>query len=380
MKAGWQVKKLGEVCRIRTGKKDVNEGNPNGTYPFFTCAAVHTYSDSYSFDTEALLVAGNGDVGNVSYYSGKFEAYQRTYVLSEFYDVVPRFLYLILDGKLKASVSKQKLGNTMPYIKMGMLTDFLLPLPPLTEQQRIVAILDEAFESIATAKASAEQNLKNAKELFDSYLQSVFTQRSEGWVEKRLEDIVESISTGPFGTMLHKSDYVQPGIPLVNPMNIVNSQIVPSESMMVSAETQKRLGVYMLKAGDVVVARRGELGRCALVTDSEEGWLCGTGSFFIRLNPQLIDGKLFVLLFGSPAHKKKLEDLSIGTTMSNLNHSILNNLVFCLPPLPVQQSIVARLDALSGETQRLEAIYKQKIAVLDELKQSLLQKAFAGEL
>ena len=75
MKKGWERKKLGELCRIKTGKKDVNQGNPDGKFPFFTCAAEHTFSDSYSFDTEALLIAGNGDVGKVSYYNGKFEAY-----------------------------------------------------------------------------------------------------------------------------------------------------------------------------------------------------------------------------------------------------------------------------------------------------------------
>lgn len=83
----WQTKRLGDLCDIKTGKKDVNEGNPDGKYPFFTCAREHTYSDEYSFDTEALLVAGNGDVGHVSYYKGKFEAYQRTYVLSGFKSV-----------------------------------------------------------------------------------------------------------------------------------------------------------------------------------------------------------------------------------------------------------------------------------------------------
>ncbi|MCP9911640.1 restriction endonuclease subunit S [Cyanobium sp. BA20m-p-22] len=114
MREGWQTRNLGDLCRIRTGKKDVNEGNPEGEFPFFTCAAEHTFSDNYSFDTEALLIAGNGDVGKVSYYNGKFEAYQRTYVLSEFTEVSPQFLYLILDGKLKDTVFKQKLGNTMP--------------------------------------------------------------------------------------------------------------------------------------------------------------------------------------------------------------------------------------------------------------------------
>src|SRR5680860_311627 len=115
MKTNQQTKKLGEICDIKTGKKDVNEGNPKGLYPFFTCARENTYSDNFSYDTEALLIAGNGDVGHVSYYNGKFEAYQRTYILSNFREINTRFLHLYLDGFLKNVVSKQKLGNTMPY-------------------------------------------------------------------------------------------------------------------------------------------------------------------------------------------------------------------------------------------------------------------------
>jgi type I restriction enzyme S subunit len=139
---GWVEKKLGELCQIKTGKKDVNQGNPEGQYPFFTCAAEHTYSDVYSFDTEALLVAGNGNVGQVSYFSGKFEAYQRTYVLFDFKGVAAKYLFRVLDKRLSATVGKQRLGNTMPYIKIGMLTDFPVPIPPGDEQARVTAHLD----------------------------------------------------------------------------------------------------------------------------------------------------------------------------------------------------------------------------------------------
>lgn len=148
-KTQWPLIKLGELCEIKTGKKDVNQGNPNGKYPFFTCAKEHTFSDVYSFDTEALLIAGNGDVGSVKYYKGKFEAYQRTYVLSNFSETVdPLFLYFYLDVTLKPAVSAQKLGNTMPYIKLGMLTNFEIPLPPLDIQKQIVADLQKEREEI----------------------------------------------------------------------------------------------------------------------------------------------------------------------------------------------------------------------------------------
>jgi type I restriction enzyme M protein len=146
----WPSEQLGKLCTIRTGKKDVNSGNPEGKYPFFTCAREHTFSDVWSFDCEAILVAGNGDVGAVQYYQGKFEAYQRTYVLSDWVGVTGRYLYFCLDGPLKATVSKLKQGNTMPYIKLGMLSEFQVPLPPLATQQAIVAEI-EAEQALVAA-------------------------------------------------------------------------------------------------------------------------------------------------------------------------------------------------------------------------------------
>jgi type I restriction enzyme S subunit len=172
---GWVEKKLGDLCQIKTGKKDVNEGNPEGKYPFFTCAASHTFSDNYSFDTEALLVAGNGNVGQVSYYSGKFEAYQRTYVLFDFKGVTAKYLFRVLDKRLSATVSKQKLGNTMPYIKIGMLTDYVVPVPPPKEQE----IVAESLSAIAeeTQRLAAIYSRKHAalEALKKSLLHQAFT-------------------------------------------------------------------------------------------------------------------------------------------------------------------------------------------------------------
>lgn len=168
----WPASELGSLCSIKTGKKDVNSGNPDGQYPFFTCAREHTYSDVYSFDCEAILVAGNGDVGAVQYYEGKFEAYQRTYVLSDFKGIGGRLLYFALNGPLKETVSKQKQGNTMPYIKLGMLSEFPVPVPPLAEQQAIVAEIE------------AEQALVNAnRELITRFEAKIQTTLSRIWGE-----------------------------------------------------------------------------------------------------------------------------------------------------------------------------------------------------
>ncbi len=153
----WETKRLGDVCRLTTGRKDVNEGNPTGQYPFFTCSRTHTYSDSYSFDTEAILVAGNGDVGNLNYFSGKFEAYQRTYVLYEF-AVNVRYLWNQLDAFLMPSLGVGKIGTSIPYIKMENLQNFEFDLPKREEEQTAIAqVLSDMDAEIAALEARRDK-------------------------------------------------------------------------------------------------------------------------------------------------------------------------------------------------------------------------------
>ena len=380
MKKGWQTRNLGELCRIRTGKKDVNQGNPDGKFPFFTCAAEHTFSDSYSFDTEALLIAGNGDVGKVSYCNGKFEAYQRTYVLSDFAEVLPRFLYLILDGKLKETVSKQKLGNTMPYIKVGMLTDFQLPVPPLAEQQRIVGVLDEAFAGLATAKANAEKNLQNARALFESHLQSVFTQRGPGWVEKPLAELCERITKGSSPKWQGISYVDAPGILFVTSENVGEYDILLEQPKYVEEKFNAKDKKSILKNGDVLTNIVGaSIGRTA-VFDRDDVANINQAVCLIRCEPHLLNNYYLAYLLNSPVFKQVLHDNEVNNARANLSLGFFSQLPVPMPPIPKQKEIVAKLDAFREETQRLARLYERKLAALEALKKSLLHQAFTGEL
>ena len=372
MKNDWQTKNLGDLCRVRTGRKDVNEGNPDGEFPFFTCAAEHTFSDNYSFDTEALLIAGNGDVGKVSYYNGKFEAYQRTYVLSDFIDVLPRFLFLILDGKLKETVSKQKLGNTMPYIKVGMLTDFHLPVPPLAEQQRIVGLLDEAFKGIATAKANAEKNLQNARALFESYLQSVFTQRGPGWVEKPLGEVADLLDC------LHKTPtYAETGFPMVRVTDIKPGLLDLSKTRKVDEQTFIAFSKGRTpRAGDIVFSRVGSCGVSALVS-SDEPFCLGQNTVFIL--PK-INSMLLYHFLNSPNAKEQFKEFIDGTTQPTISMKSIRQVAVPIAPPAEHSRLVASLDSMREETQRLFRLYERKIVALEALNKSLLHQAFSGEL
>ena len=164
-----------------------------------------------------------------------------------------------------------------------------------------------------------------------------------GWQTKRLGDFAMAVSTGPFGSILHKSDYVEDGVPLVNPINIVGERIVPDQAKLISEVTKQRLTNYVLKEGDVVVARRGEIGRCAVIGPDEKGWVCGTGSFFIRPLPA-INSQFLAHLIRSDAYREKLEQLSTGTTMKNLSNTSLGDLSISVPSFSEQQRIVGVLD------------------------------------
>lgn len=260
-----------------------------------------------------------------------------------------------------------------------LLKELEMKYPPLSEQQRIVGILDEAFEGIATAKANAEKNLQNARALFESHLNSVFSQKGEGWVETTLSRATDGIFTGPFGSLLHKSDYVANGIPLVNPAHITEVGIAPDLRKTVSKATALRLKNYIMREGDIVIGRRGEMGRCALVTEVEDGWLCGTGSFFIKPSSRC-DTRYLVRFLRSNGCKARLEKIAGGAVMPNLSNTDLGNLAFDLPPLDRQKAIVEGIESLHEETRCLEEIYRQKLAALEELKKSLLHRAFNGEL
>lgn len=273
-----------------------------------------------------------------------------------------------------------------------------IPLPPLAEQERIVAKIEELLPLVSEydevenriSALNTEFHDKLRKSILQQAVQGKLTERdpsdepaielldciraekaeliSEGKINKerklspisddeipfelpdkwqwvRFSELMHGISTGPFGSMLHKEDYVPEGIPVVNPANIINGGIIPLQSMMISEITAQRLSSYRLTTGMIVMGRRGEMGRCAIVGEAENGWLCGTGSFFMTPSP-FVYSLYLILFFASPYAKNYLGGASIGETMNNLNHNILKSIPVPLPPFAEQQRIVKRVEEL----------------------------------
>jgi type I restriction enzyme S subunit len=287
--------------------------------------------------------------------------------------------YSLFTQQFMSGMESLQKGASYPAVTDAEVRSQQISYPTLQEQHRIVTLLDEAFADIATAKANAEKNLHNAEVLFQSQLQALFNRPSSGRVQTTLGKATGGIFTGPFGSLLHKHDYVENGIPLVNPAHISPFGIEPDYRKTVSNETASRLANYIMRVGDIVIGRRGEMGRCALITDVEDGWLCGTGSFFIKPSNRC-DAAYLVHLLRSEGCKQQLEKIAGGAVMPNLSNTDLSNFVVELPSIDEQKRIVFQIELAGQDIEKLKSIYRQKLTALDDLKKSLLHQAFSGQL
>ncbi|WP_218396213.1 restriction endonuclease subunit S [Alteromonas lipotrueae] len=201
----------------------------------------------------------------------------------------------------------------------------------------------------------------------------------QGWAWASLSQLVEIIQIGPFGSLLHKSDYISGGIPLINPTHIKNLAIEPDNNLTITEEKRVALNKYVMSEGDIIIGRRGEMGRCALVTDKENGWLCGTGSLFVRLLKSL-NPEFYTWVLSSKRTKDYLAEVSVGTTMQNLNQKILHSIPV---PLLSKAEQIAASEILHNEYERIDRqIQDIEIALKQSNAQrkNILKSAFSGQL
>ena len=380
MKQGWENMKLIEIADVSTGKYDANHANDLGKYRFYTCAYNYGMCNTNRFSGESLILPGNGvNVGEVFYYDGEFDAYQRTYVVNNI-KIFPKYLHYHMLLYWKELGTKLQYGSATNFIKIGNFQNYDVSYPSFSEQQRIVSILDEAFAAIAKAKANAEQNLKNAKELFENYLQSVFENKGEDWEEKTL---------GELATFRNGMNYSKNGkgekIYIVGVKDFKNSFWVPFEILETVILDVKLNELDQLNEGDIIAVRSNGnpqlIGRTLLASEVN-GKVSHSGfTIRIRLNSKNIDPIYLCNFLKISSTRKILVDGGNGVGIKSLNQGSLSALLIPFPKsTKAQLIIVQKLDALSAETKKLEAIYNQKITDLEELKKSVLQKAFNGEL
>jgi len=283
-----------------------------------------------------------------------------------------KFLYYYLSSIVN-SLNELGTGTTFKELSGGKLKKVEIPVPPLAEQKRIVELLDDAFAGIATAKANAEENLQNARALFESYLQSVFTQRSEGWMEKKVGEIAKH----SLGKMLDKAkNRGEPQSYLRNInvrwftfdlSNLLRMPFLPTEA-----------DKYTAVKGDVLICEGGYPGRAAIWKEDYPIYFQKALHRVRFHEPE--HNKWFVYYLSAQDANGELKQHFSGTGIQHFTGEVLARFVIPLPPLPELRRAVAKFDALSEETQRLARIYERKLAALESLNKSLLHQAFSGEL
>ena len=382
---GWDVKKLGEVCDFFNGQAHEKYINENGKYKVINSKFISTEGQSFKRTNKALsplftddIVMVMSDVPNGKTIAKCFlEDKDNTYTLNQRICVIrskifdTKFLFYQLNrNKYLLSFDN---GENQTNLRKDDILNCNLFIPPLPEQKRIVAILDEAFSAIEKAKANAEQNLKNAKELFESYLQNVFEDTATGWKKEKL-GIVYDVRDGTHDSPKPQSD----GYPLITSKNLKRDELNYNNVNYISEQDYNNINKRSkVDKGDILFAMIGTIGNPVVIKEVPNFAIKNVALFKI---PKEQDSYFLKYYLDAKSTIDKMMSEAKGTTQKFVGLGYLRNFPIKLPSLKEQQTIVKKLAALSTETKKLEAIYQKKIDDLEELKKSILQKAFSGEL
>jgi type I restriction enzyme S subunit len=380
MKACWDTKTLDQISvNLDNRRRPVTKADRvGGEFPYYGASGIVDYVADYLFDEDTLLISEDGanllarSTPIAFPASGKYWVNNHAHIL-KFPDAITQHfveLYLAsipLDGYIT--------GAAQPKLNQSALNSIPIPVPPLTEQHRIVTLLDEAFDGIATAKTNAEKNLLNARAIFESHLQSVFTQRGDGWQDKTLEQISTTFGRGKSRHRPRNEPKLYGGkYPFIQTGDIRNAGHFITEY----SQTYSELGLAQSKLwpkGTICItiaaniAETGILGFDACFPDS-----------VIGVVPNPSEAEVGFVEYLLQSFKVRLQALGQGSAQANINMGTFENERFPFPPVIEQRQIVAKLDGLSEETQRLESIYQRKLDALGDLKRSLLHRAFSGAL
>ena len=315
-------------------------------------------------------------------------------------DIEPRYFRWLLDGISRRilSTAVEKAGHGTRAIRMDHLRIVDLPLPPVCEQRAVADFLDCETANVDALVAKKERLIELLEEKRTAIVtravtkgvDSDSTMRDSGvewlgeipsnWETKRIAELADSLQTGPFGSQLHAEDYVTGGVPVINPANLVSGSLVPDLDRGVDDATGARLAHHKLLEGDILFARQGDIGRCGLVKDQQEGWLCGTGCLRMRPCRTSVEPSFLLSLLSTDGVGDWLGMESAGSAMQNLNASIIGGVPVAIPGLAEQRRISEYLDRETAKIDSLAVKVGEAIDRLKELRTALISAAVTGKI
>lgn len=364
MKSGWKEMAVGEILQLEYGKPlEEFDRKRNGRFPVYGANGEKDRTDRFYYEKPSIIVGRKGSAGEINLTEKKFWPLDVTYFVTfdeKQYDL--GFLYYLLTNLDLPKLAK----GVKPGINRNEVYSQLTKVPTLPEQQRIVGILDKAFEGIATAKANAEKNRQNARALFESHLQSVFTQRGKGWSWKPLGSLCELISGQHIDAKDYNVEHRGVGY-LTGPSDFGFT----NPAVAKWTEHPKR----MAKRGDILITVKGSgVGKINLLDVKE----VAISRQLMAVRATATDASyLYALLSTKFGY---FQSLSKGAAIPGISREDVLELMCPMPPPGEQQAIVKLINSAADETQRLGALCERKIGALEALKKSLLHQAFTGNL
>ena len=362
--------RLGDYVKIRTGKLDANAACENGHYPFFTCSVEPLSIDSYSYDCECVLVAGNGDL-NVKYYNGKFDAYQRTYIIesSDKSVLSVPYLFCFLEKYIE-TLRKQAIGGVIKYIKLGNLTEAEIPLCSLEEQKRVVSL----FEKVDFIIANTSQQLAALEELVKSRFAELFGDIKTGdykFETRKLGEVAEVGSSHRVFT----TEFVEEGIPFYRGTEIgeLANGIKPENPYRITKEHYDRLASDETKPkiGDLLMPSICNKGQVWMVDTDEPFYYKDGRVLCISPNRKLFNCK-YLEQFMREKTLVEYPKLGSGSTFAEFKIFLLKDIDILIPPIELQNQFAAFVE----QTDKSKLAIQESLAKLETLKKSLMQQYF----
>ena len=374
------------ISTIQTGKKDANYGSDEGKYPFFTCAAEPIRCHGYSFDCRAILLAGNGDINNINRYNGKFEAYQRTYVVKISEPLCFDYIFYWFKYRWFDFNKGKMFGTAIPYIRLGNLQEFPTPIPPLAEQQRIVVRIESLFSKLDEAKEKAQAVVDSFETRKAAILHKAFTGEltakwreehgvgMESWEVRTLDSVCSSIFDG---------DHMPPpkaesGIPFLVISNVntghltfENTRFVPQEYYDTLSDTRKP------QLGDVLYTLVGSFG-IPVVVNSKRPFCFQRHMALLR--PIDVSPQFLWYILQTPEMYDKASSIATGTAQLTVPIKGLRAMTIPRPNIAEQVEIVRILDGFFAREQSAKEAAEAVLDQINLMKKSILARAFRGEL
>lgn len=405
MKNGFRSRNLGDLCEV-VGGGTPSKDKPayySGKIPWATVRDMRQdvitetefriTEDAVQNSATNIIASGNVVIATRVGLGKVCLLGQDTAINQDLRGVIPRdtkvlsvrFLFWWLKSITEVIVAEGT-GATVQGVKLAFVKSLQIPALPLPEQERIVGILDEAFEGIATAKANAEENLQNARALIQpTFIAILHSFDQTSWrvstVEKAASTEKSSIRTGPFGSQLLHSEFVEEGISVLGIDNAVQNRFAWNERRYITPQKFSELSRYQVKPGDVLVTIMGTCGRCAIVPHDIPTAINSKHLCCITLDHQkCLPEFLHAYFLYHPTVHEFLSRKAKGSIMAGLNMGIIRELPLLLPPVEQQRAIAKKVSEVRKSAEDLESIYRRKLVALDALEKSLLNQAFTGEL